>query len=147
MDTSLVTVVARSYMRKHGLEDWSLQFVRVHSFAGRCNYRRRIIQLNENWTERAMPADVRNTILHEIAHALVGHGHGHNSVWHDKFIGIGGNGETKATDHGLHATKKYVVHCAKGCDDVAYRQRKDVRLINGRVCLKHRAKLHYVLNV
>lgn len=147
MDTSLVTVVARSLMRKHGLESWRLQFTRSHTFAGRCDYGRLIIQLNESWTERAKPAEVQNTMLHEIAHALVGPGHGHDMVWRAKFVQLGGNGSTRAANQGLDKTKKYVIHCADGCDDVAYRQRKDVRLVNGKVCKKHRAKLHYVLNV
>ena len=36
---------------------------------------------------------VIDTLLHEIAHALVGHKHGHDAVWRRKALQIGCNGK------------------------------------------------------
>jgi hypothetical protein len=33
--------------------------------------------------------DIKNTILHEIAHAIVGENHGHRQVWQEKAIELG----------------------------------------------------------
>ena len=56
--------------------------------------RKRTIFLSAPLT-RAVKDDaaVENTILHEIAHALVGRGHGHDYVWRSKALEIGCDGE------------------------------------------------------
>lgn len=41
---------------------------------------------------------IKNVILHEIAHVLVGSENDHNSVWRKKCIEIGGNGLTSETN-------------------------------------------------
>jgi predicted SprT family Zn-dependent metalloprotease len=57
---------------------------------GLCVYSRKTIELSVHFVERDNPwAEVRDTILHEIAHALVGHGHGHDTVWKRKCVEIG----------------------------------------------------------
>ena len=40
----------------------------------------------------ATPDEVKDTLLHEIAHALVGSQHQHNTTWRDKAIEIGCKG-------------------------------------------------------
>ena len=42
--------------------------------------------------------DLRNIILHEIAHILVGYDAAHGIVWKNKCIEIGGNGEIYSRD-------------------------------------------------
>ena len=42
------------------------------------------------------PDEVRDTILHEIAHALVGPGHGHDAVWKAKCVEVGAKPEAAA---------------------------------------------------
>lgn len=44
----------------------------------------------DNW-ER-----IKTTVLHEIAHAIVGHAHGHDRVWVNCCKSIGGDGERLA---------------------------------------------------
>ena len=39
------------------------------------------VELSVSFVLRATWSDVRDTILHEIAHAIVGPGHGHDAVW------------------------------------------------------------------
>jgi predicted SprT family Zn-dependent metalloprotease len=39
--------------------------------------------------DRNGPAEIVDTLLHEIAHALVGPGHGHDAVWKAKCVEVG----------------------------------------------------------
>lgn len=58
---------------------------------GQCRYRKREIGITQ---KLALINDFERTqdvVLHEIAHALVGAGHGHNQVWKDKCVEIGAN--------------------------------------------------------
>ena len=40
---------------------------------------------------------IKKTVLHEIAHAIVGYSHGHDKVWVSCCKSIGGNGKRLAT--------------------------------------------------
>lgn len=56
---------------------------------GLCVYHRRTIELSIHFVERNPEEEIRDTVLHEIAHALVGHRHGHGPVWQEKCLEIG----------------------------------------------------------
>ena len=73
--------LARELMRKHSLYNWLFQWDNSKRRFGVCNYRYKIIGLSRKLTELNGKAQVRDTILHEIAHALVGPGNGHNKTW------------------------------------------------------------------
>jgi predicted SprT family Zn-dependent metalloprotease len=70
MNTALAADLARSLMAEHGLDDWTFVWTKAHSFAGDCNYQLRRIRLSAPWTKVNDETEVRDTILHEIAHAL-----------------------------------------------------------------------------
>lgn len=76
-------------MRRHGLNGWSFGFDRARRRAGQTNYTDRIITISAPLTELATRHQVTDTILHEIAHALVGEGHGHDAVWRNAARRIG----------------------------------------------------------
>src|SRR5690242_13087862 len=65
----------------HGLEGWSFAFNRSKRDLGICRFGPRLIELSVHFVERNAGKVVRDTLLHEIAHALVGPGHGHDAVW------------------------------------------------------------------
>ena len=62
-------------------EGWSFEWMQQKRTLGDCSHGKRRIRLSTACTECNDEATVRNTILHEIAHALVGPGHGHDFVW------------------------------------------------------------------
>jgi len=68
-----------------------LNFNNRKNSAGICNYAKHSIELSEALTELSDEADVKDTILHEIAHALT-KGHHHDWVWQRKAKEIGCNG-------------------------------------------------------
>jgi predicted SprT family Zn-dependent metalloprotease len=82
--------LALDLMALHGLVDWAFRFNGCKQAMGLCVYRRRTIELSIHFVERDNPLEeVRDTILHEIAHALVGPRHGHDKVWKRKCLEIG----------------------------------------------------------
>jgi predicted SprT family Zn-dependent metalloprotease len=80
---------ARELLDKHGLLHWTVGFNNCKTMVGRCWYHRKLIELSRLYVDNNDAEQIRDTILHEIAHALVGPEHGHNPVWMSKALEIG----------------------------------------------------------
>lgn len=80
-DPAAVAAYARRVMDSFGLRDWYFSFDGARRRLGCCNYRELSITLSRYFVARNGPTEIRETVLHEIAHALVGPGHGHGPVW------------------------------------------------------------------
>ena len=103
--------LALQLMSQHGLTDWNFDFNnRKHAF-GVCSYRRKTIFLSRLTTPQMPDDGVKNTILHEIAHALVGHSHGHDHVWRSKAIEIGCDGSRTNHYDEVNLRYKYLAEC------------------------------------
>lgn len=57
-------------MQQHGLADWAFRFNQRKRALGICNYTHRRIELSAPFVVRNDESQVRDVILHEIAHAL-----------------------------------------------------------------------------
>lgn len=74
--------LARKLMDKHGLKDWTPRINRrLKRALGRTRFQRKWIELNNDFVALNFKWQVEGVILHEIAHALVGAGHDHDSVF------------------------------------------------------------------
>ena len=93
--------LAEELILTHKLYGWRFVFDGAKTRFGLCSYRNRTISLSRYLTLKREESFVRNTILHEIAHALVGCGNGHNSVWRNKALSIGCNGQRCGNDVSL----------------------------------------------
>lgn len=82
-------MLARQLMNEHGLQNWRLVVDDAKKRFGLCQHRTKTISISQRHFLYSPEADIRDTILHEIAHALVGPGHGHNRVWKAKCVEIG----------------------------------------------------------
>ncbi len=117
-----ITKLAKQLMTKHGLvqQGWKFEFDdKVIRRAGLCDPTKKRISMTGYFADHEKEFEIKDTILHEIAHALVGTKNGHNKIWKAKAIEIGGTGERLY--HGKIGTnpqtkiKKYIGRCP-GCD-------------------------------
>ena len=119
---------ARTLMDDHGLEEWTFGFNRAIGRAGICYTSRKHISLSKPLTEARTAEEVTMTILHEIAHALVGPRHAHDNVWRRTFIELGGNGSrtytaSPAVEELQAKTYKYKTVCPNcGAEYTAHRK-------------------------
>ncbi len=93
--------LALGLMRQHGLGSWEFAFDARKRRCGAC-YHAILCPVSKRITRKGRitlslyfvelnPLDVvRKTLLHEIAHALVGPGRGHGATWRAKCVEIGG---------------------------------------------------------
>jgi len=94
--------LARDLMEVHGLfedyyDPWTFKFDNAKRRLGCCNYTRRTISISKPLVLINDEATVRDTILHEIAHALTP-GAKHGPQWKTKCREIGAKPERCATD-------------------------------------------------
>lgn len=93
MDTRDALALARSLVAEHGLTGWRVELDRAKTRAGACHYAKKLITLSGPLTWLHSEEQVRDTILHEVAHALVGPRHRHDKVWRATAVRIGCTGE------------------------------------------------------
>lgn len=86
-----VRVEANTMLRQHPLEGWSFDFDRSTVAFGRCHYNEKRITLSPTLT-LLNPDHWRQTVLHEIAHALTPDHH-HDHVWKSVARLIGHSGD------------------------------------------------------
>ncbi len=128
---------AREWMAQHALPHWSFQFDHGARRAGSCQYETQVISLSYEYAKRDSEQGIRDTLLHEIAHALVGKGHHHDALWRAKAIEIGCSG--KRLHDAQFTPPRYIVRCANDCwVATAERRRRNC------VCKTCRGKLVYV---
>lgn len=94
----------------YGLNEkgWKFYFNDNRSRLGVCKEYEKTIELSIFHCEQNPFDAIRNTIIHEIAHAVVGCHHMHNDVWRKKAIEMGCTGERCGF---MRAPKKFVGHC------------------------------------
>jgi predicted SprT family Zn-dependent metalloprotease len=112
MDHELAESMAKDLMRQHGLLDqgWAFEWSRSKRVFGRCVYRRKVLELSRWLTGSNPQYEVRDTVLHEIAHCLCP-GHGHNNVWKKKCIEIGARPKARYGEEVTPTKRKYSLFC------------------------------------
>lgn len=135
MDTNDAYRLGRNLMTLHGLEDWKLQYDQASKRAGRTVHGSKTIQLSRSLVKLFSEEEIKETLLHEISHALVGPGHGHNETWRNRYLSIGGNGKSRytpseAVKEAERARAKYVATCS-GCSKeyLLTRKRKNLNFL------------------
>lgn len=116
---------AKALLAVHGLTDWTIKLDSAKNRAGRCTYSTRTISLSRVLIELRSPEDTRNTVLHEIAHALTP-GHHHDAVWARKCIAIGGNGQRTHTDSPV--PYRYTSVCPNGHTGGRHKMSKAIKV-------------------
>ena len=89
---------ARELMDEHGLHEWTFRFSTAERRLGECRERERLIRLSRRHAVNGEPPEVRDTILHEIAHALAGAKAGHGPAWKAVAQRIGATPKARAEE-------------------------------------------------
>jgi len=131
-----IAVRARAWLGAHQLEGWSFQFDNATQRAGCCNYQTQVISLAHAYARVAPDAAIDDTLLHEIAHALVGKAHGHDQIWQAKAVALGCSG------HRCHDAQftppRYIVTCENACWVTTAERRQ-----RGAVCRTCQGRVRY----
>jgi predicted SprT family Zn-dependent metalloprotease len=112
-DEDEVLKLGNSYLKTYNLKGWKFNLDRSKKRAGACNFIKKKITVSTHFSVKCSFDVLKNAILHEIAHAIVGQGNGHNDIWKKKALEIGCDGKRC---HLIEFTEgKYVKYCPKGC--------------------------------
>lgn len=93
-----VAHLARDLMDRHGLASWTLSFSTASRRLGDCNHHQQLIRLALHHALADPEPSIRDTVLHEIAHAIAGREAGHGPAWKDVARKIGATPTAKAYD-------------------------------------------------
>lgn len=115
MNLDDVDALAHELMATHGLmPKWSFAFDHAKRRAGICRYTEHTISVSRHLMQLYPEPLVRETLLHEIAHALVGPEHKHNVVWKRTARAIGSNGAARLPSTAPQAPAPWIGRCPAG---------------------------------
>ncbi|KAI9004204.1 hypothetical protein BC832DRAFT_540323 [Gaertneriomyces semiglobifer] len=108
------TKLAHTLFTKHKIVGWTFGFDRAVRRYGVTKFGSKVISLSREWVNSPTGTldNIRNTILHEIAHVLTPKHH-HDAVWKAKAIEIGCTGE-RCGSYGSFVEKKWKIICKCG---------------------------------
>jgi predicted SprT family Zn-dependent metalloprotease len=136
-----VHALAQDLLYRHDLSDWSFGFNRRKTEMGVCLYDPRRIELSVYFVALNDDETILDTLLHEIAHALTGPGHGHDHLWKCICHRVGARPERLSYEARMPEGRWQAV-CA-GCGMLHHKHRRPKRMIGWycRSCGRDRGKL------
>jgi len=145
MNLTAANTIAVNMLHDHGLaqQGWTVVWDSARGRNGQCNYARKTISLSRITNAIRDEADVRQTIIHEVAHALTP-GADHGYLWKIKFRALGGSGDRVARDKvDVSLISKYRVECSVTGKPLGHANRKG-KVLASSVCKCHAAAPKWV---
>lgn len=109
--------LAEKLMRQHALSCWTVIISNSRTFLGRCWYKPRCqIELSRHHILADTDAEITDTILHEIAHAITGYekGNAHGAQWKSAAKRVGATPKRCSENSVVQPRKRmYTISCAK----------------------------------
>lgn len=136
MNKQDATNLLKTKLNEFGLIEngWSYGFDNARRRCGLCAWREKRISLSIYYTALNRDELILDTVLHEIAHALVGAGHGHDRTWKRKCQEIGARPQRCKTDAEI-IERPYRATCPEcGKTHTAF---KRTRIACRNCCVKH----------
>ncbi len=138
---SLAGALIERHQAVSGLDRrWRFRFSLAKARAGACDERARRIELSVSYCLRATRAEIRDTLLHEIAHAIVGASHQHDAVWKAKAREIGCSGDR------CHRVRHTVARWIGVCGCMRHFRQRLHRRMRRAICAKCRGRIEWRLN-
>lgn len=119
--------LANDLLETYNLKDWSFGFNSSIRSIAKCKHFRKQIFFSKHYID-IDDTKIKEAILHEIAHALVGYSYGHKKIWKEKMVSLGCVPTRCFGIQGFtHIEKKYQAICTN-CGFVykRYRRRQNV---------------------
>ena len=119
--------------KEFNLKEWIIKKDNAKTTLGKTNYKKKQISISTYFL-RGKSCDykaIRNTILHEIAHVIVGPGFGHGKIWKLKAIEIGCDGKIYSKMD--KPPGDYLLYCPNKCFKKEYYKKPK---IEGKKCIK-----------
>jgi len=126
--------LAQRKVAEHKLDGWRVRYGSARTVVGLCDYASKTIRISRMylWSEETSDESFLDTVLHEIAHALVGPGKGHGPEWKAAAASVGCSGERLVdTEHLPH---RYHVTCP--CGQVDEKRHRVDRIRKARMACK-----------
>jgi predicted SprT family Zn-dependent metalloprotease len=138
MTTHDAQQLAHDLLTQHGLyaRGWRFKYDNAVRRFGKCSFRTRTITISRKLTLLNDIDAVRDTLLHEIAHALVGHGHGHDAVWRAQALAIGCDGRRTYSNATVRTIPRAFIGTCNNCRRTITRHRRNA-IACGTCCRMH----------
>ena len=135
-------LLALRLLAEHGLPDWRFEFDHARRRFGCCRYRKKTITLSRPLCLLNSEDQVRDTLLHEIAHALTP-GDGHGARWQAACRRIGAKPQRCYGDHEVVTPPQRPAAYRYGCRGCNWWVDRRRLVANRYVCGKCRGGLVY----
>ncbi len=120
----LAKKLMKKFLNSEKFSDWKFCFDRAKKRFGQCHYQKKIISLSRHLVEINNEKTIRETILHEISHAICGYKAGHGKKWKECIKEIGGIPERCYSRETVNTPRlKYTAFCTS-CGIETQRQQK-----------------------
>lgn len=126
MEFDGAATLARELLGRFGLEGWTFAWNRRKRSLGLCRYRDRQIELSVYFVKGNGEELVRETILHEIAHALAGEEAVHGPKWKAMCARVGCHPVRCEGGQAVMPRGRWMARCP-GCGMVYHRHRRPGR--------------------
>jgi len=104
-----IKLFALEQMEKWGVSDWNFVWDnKAVQRYGQCRYGSKEIGISKKLASINSLEETKDTVLHEIAHALTGPGHGHDRLWKQKCVLVGARPERCYTPEDSGGTVKTI---------------------------------------
>jgi predicted SprT family Zn-dependent metalloprotease len=129
-----VRLWADALISAHLDDSWTFGFDSAKRRAGACNYTQRRITVSKYLAARYDDETNRQTLLHEIAHALAGSAAGHGPRWRRIAAGLGYRGGVTHRGETAVELAPWVGVCPSG--HTVYRHRRPTRPLSCAKCAR-----------
>lgn len=113
----------KTLLQENNLIGWTVEVSRGRRTIGLCSYSDKTIYLSKHHIENDSHDAVRDTVIHEVAHAL-NPLDGHGSKWRNTAIALGGTGN-QYHSHSNSYPSKWTTTCINGHTPKIFRWNKN----------------------
>lgn len=140
MDKGQLRAYALEQMERYRLleKGWTFQFDNARRRFGVCRYNRKLISLSRTLVELNSEDECRDTVLHEIAHALAGPGAGHGPEWKRMCRLVGARPQRcYAQGEVREPEPRYVARCPSCRNEIGFQRRPTRERACTSCCRRH----------